>query len=397
MQKSTPLSLCSRNTSLKNLGVLIKSTCFSLLLFTGTHLQAQCGGIAKNGSIASDLGTGPGLVAWTSPANAQISDDIRSSASTTITAGSPGKTHFLNWRNFGYSIPGSASICGIVVAIEHRKTGKFSPSLLDYSVQLTNGSFSSANYAKTSIVWGDTDEVFVYGSETDTWGVSWTPSDVNQNAFGLNLVAQMTVGTGTTTAAAEVDNAYIIIYTNAVLPVELTAFDAKKNLSGEVRVDWTTATETNNNYFIVERSKNAMDFEAVTRVKGAGTSLQTRTYSITDAHPLTGISYYRLKQVDLNGEEKVFPIAQVYVGNKWEVDLVSQPGTLLIHVPQNDASTQVDLINFNGERMWTFQRDGNSGDEEIRIDVTNVPPGLYIIKAISGTEQFCAKTLLAKE
>lgn len=396
MNKTTSLPVCSRNTSLKNLGVLLKSTCFSLLLLTTTQIRSQCGGIAKNGSIGSDLGTGPGVVAWLNPANAEISDNVRTSASTSVKPGTPQMTHYLNLRNFGFSIPGGASICGIVVAVEHRKNGgSGNPVVTDYSIQLTSGSYTSSNYAKLQS-WSDSDEVFVYGSETDNWGVNWTPSDVNQSGFGINITAKISAGTSNTSLAAEIDNAYMILYTNAVLPVELTSFNAKRVLN-KVDVDWATATETNNSFFVVERSKDAMNFTDIAHVKGAGTSLQAHSYAYTDAQPFSGVSYYRLKQVDMNGAEKVYPITQVYIESKWSVDPVSQPGTLLVRGPQNNVLTQVDLINFNGEKMWTLQSEKNDADQEIRIDVKNIPPGLYFVKAVAGSDQFCAKTLLIKE
>lgn len=397
MKKTTSLTVCSRNTSLKNLGVLLKSTCFSLLLFTSAQLKSQCGGTAKNAGISSDLGGGPGVVAWTNPANAEISDNVRTSAGTSVSPSSPQITHYLNFRNFGFSVPGGASVCGIEVVVKHRKNGGLIGSgVKDYSIQLTNGSFSSANYARPDN-WSDTDQVWVYGSPTDTWGVSWTPSDVSQSAFGANITAKISAGNSTTSLAAEIDNAYIVIYSSNVLPIELLSFNAKKMWNDKVEVEWSTATETNNSYFVVERSKDAFKFEEVTHIKGAGNSLQQRNYMYVDNQPYSGTSYYRLRQVDFNGAEKSFPIAQVYIDKAWGIDVVSQPGVLIVRTPQNDALTQVDLINFSGEKICSMQRGNNDGGQEMRMDVTNVPGGLYFVKAVAGDQQFCTKAMLVKE
>jgi hypothetical protein len=86
---------------------------------------------------------------------------------------------------------------------------------------------------------------------------------------------------------------------NILMPIELLNFEAK--LNGKV-VDlfWSTASEVNNDYFTVERSKNGIVFEKVLEIDGAGNSASTLSYSTIDKNPFTGISYYRLKQTDFN-------------------------------------------------------------------------------------------------
>jgi hypothetical protein len=94
------------------------------------------------------------------------------------------------------------------------------------------------------------------------------------------------------------------------LPIELISFTAaKKNKA--VDVTWETATEINNDYYLVEKSKNGVDFELLGQVKGAGNSLSKLNYSITDEKPYNGIIYYRLKQVDFNETFNYSKIASV--------------------------------------------------------------------------------------
>ena len=91
----------------------------------------------------------------------------------------------------------------------------------------------------------------------------------------------------------------------APLPVDLIHFavhaEAKTNL-----IEWTTATEINNNYFTVERSTGITNFESLATINGAGNSSSTRNYSWTDSNPLNGISYYRLVQTDYDGRQKMY-------------------------------------------------------------------------------------------
>jgi hypothetical protein len=85
------------------------------------------------------------------------------------------------------------------------------------------------------------------------------------------------------------------------LPIELLNFTAEP-VENEVQLAWTTASETNNSFFTVERSTDGIHFEDVVKQEGAGNSNGIRNYDALDANPYLGVSYYRLKQTDFNGD-----------------------------------------------------------------------------------------------
>jgi len=85
------------------------------------------------------------------------------------------------------------------------------------------------------------------------------------------------------------------------LPIELLNFTAVKN-GTKVDLNWSTATETNNNFFTVERSQDASSFEELFEKTGAGTTTLKHFYNGFDYNPLQGLSYYRLKQTDYDGK-----------------------------------------------------------------------------------------------
>lgn len=94
--------------------------------------------------------------------------------------------------------------------------------------------------------------------------------------------------------------AYIAALQCITLPIELLSFTAAP-VADRVRLRWVTATETNNDLFILERSRDAVVFGPIGTVDGAGTSLTERHYVFDDSEPIEGRSYYRLRQVDLDG------------------------------------------------------------------------------------------------
>jgi hypothetical protein len=92
-----------------------------------------------------------------------------------------------------------------------------------------------------------------------------------------------------------------VTVTDIPLPVELLTFMATDQLKS-VKLDWTTASETDNDYFSVERSLDGEFWSEIGQVKGSGTTTSVTAYTFTDHHPVVGYQYYRLRQVDFDGE-----------------------------------------------------------------------------------------------
>lgn len=101
---------------------------------------------------------------------------------------------------------------------------------------------------------------------------------------------------------------------NGPLPVSLIAFTATVLENQTVRLDWSTSMERNNAYFAIDRSKDLLVFETVSQIAAReGTVNQTRKYTYVDAQPMRGTSYYRLRQVDLDGTTKTSPAVSVVI------------------------------------------------------------------------------------
>src|SRR5690606_38659659 len=102
---------------------------------------------------------------------------------------------------------------------------------------------------------------------------------------------------------------------NNVLPIQLLSFTAKPIDNKEVLTQWTTATETNNDFFTVERSVDALNFKEIGTVNGAGNSNNAIKYRFSDKNPFAGTSYYRLKQTDFDGKFSYSEIESVFISN----------------------------------------------------------------------------------
>ena len=102
--------------------------------------------------------------------------------------------------------------------------------------------------------------------------------------------------------ATDQDNGFHLLEFNAApLPVDLTLFSATVE-EDKVRLNWTTASEKNNNLFEIEKSADGVNFEKLTSVAGAGDSDVKIDYHRYDERPFLGDNYYRLKQIDFDGK-----------------------------------------------------------------------------------------------
>ena len=97
---------------------------------------------------------------------------------------------------------------------------------------------------------------------------------------------------------------------NAALPVDLVSFTAKRKNQTSL-LEWTTRVEVNNEGFDILRSEDGSRFEKIGFTKGQGTATFEKHYNFVDENPLPGINYYRLKQIDINGDATMSNIRQV--------------------------------------------------------------------------------------
>ncbi len=166
------------------------------------------------------------------------------------------------------------------------------------------------------------------------------------------------------------------------LPVELVDFSVRPLNQREALVRWTTASEINNNFFTVERSKDAVDFEEVKTIKGGGNSNTIIQYQTIDTDPFPGNSYYRLKQTDFDGKFTYTELISFSRPDEVTLQPVyPNPATNKITVPIEGFSPtiQVSITNMVGNCFYSTE----ITDAEIKsfdIDVQEFPVGLYLVK-----------------
>lgn len=194
-------------------------------------------------------------------------------------------------------------------------------------------------------------------------------------------------------------NLYQLITNNAIskysltfnldgtLPVSLSDFTASiKN--GKNTLVWKTQSESNNDKFEVQRSRDGQNFETIGIVHSKaenGNSNGVLDYQYIDENPLSGTNYYRLKQVDLNGDSKLYEIKSVNVGvSVGAIKVYPNPITSYIKVKAaNYSDLEYRLYNVSGEIVINQK----ATQEETEIATVVLAPSVYILKVVKGNEE----------
>ena len=137
------------------------------------------------------------------------------------------------------------------------------------------------------------------------------------------------------------------------LPIELVSFNASL-VEDAVSIDWIVASEINNNFFTVERSKDAYDWSELTRIPGLGNHNNEVSYHCMDVSPYSGISYYRLKQTDYDGKYKIFrPVTVIIDRGLYVVKTINIFGQV---VTEDYKGLVIDIYNNNTtKKRWQHE------------------------------------------
>jgi len=174
---------------------------------------------------------------------------------------------------------------------------------------------------------------------------------------------------------------------NIALPIELLDFNAEL-VEDKTELTWITQSETNNDYFVIERSADGMNFEGITSTPGAGNSTSLLHYQAVDPSPLTGTSYYRLKQIDFNGEFSYSEVKTV-INEEIEISLinlnpnpVNDLGKLKIN-SQKDRAIVLTVNDVIGKMVYQEIYNLHKGINEINLDFSKQNNGVYFIEAVT--------------
>ncbi|MFL5763705.1 MAG: T9SS type A sorting domain-containing protein [Bacteroidia bacterium] len=159
------------------------------------------------------------------------------------------------------------------------------------------------------------------------------------------------------------------------LPVSLISFTGHSAASVNI-LNWETASETNNSYFELEKSSDGTGFRKIGTVNGNGTSTEMNSYEFGDGEPLNGMNYYRLRQIDFNGNSEYSGIVAIDRSAASEVQIFPNPTTDMVNIISSKEIASVIVYNELGEAVFT----GSNGST---FTFRPVADGIYTVKIFS--------------
>lgn len=242
----------------------------------------------------------------------------------------------------------------------------------------------------------------IYGAVGGTLNGYWQVTKISNWVY--DLVGSTYSVTNISSATAKVDNltfgtaSYLgeSGCTNPCtpLPIKLISFTAVKEVNA-VKIEWQTIEEKNNDHYVIQRSTDGINFETVTTVTGNRNSSSLVTYTQYDYAPYFGTSYYRLKQVDLDGSFSYSSIAAVEFNNQTDWAIYPNPSkdgsfTIASTFADNEVIA-VTVTDVTGNRVRYYDNDFYAQE----MYVKNLSSGLYIV-SIQTISKLLSKKLIVQ-
>lgn len=223
-------------------------------------------------------------------------------------------------------------------------------------------------------------------------GAQWT-SEGNGGTTGTTAAGTLVSGASCNTPSSVTNFSPFTlasISSNNPLPISLISFEAQK-CERSVCLNWQTESETNNDYFTVEKSKDGINWEVVVDIDGAGNSYSKLNYETVDKNPFFGTSYYRLKQTDFNGD---FEYKGTHAVNFKNVNdrtytIYPNPGKDFITLHGLiTGSNNLRCSNSMGQDVSSLIKIINMGNSSLQLDISRLKKGVYYIRDKNMYESF---------
>jgi hypothetical protein len=181
------------------------------------------------------------------------------------------------------------------------------------------------------------------------------------------------------------------------LPITLASFTAKI-ANEQTEISWTTATEINNDYFIVQKSRDGIQYEFLDKVKGVGNSTSMHYYTVTDENPSVGINYYRLCQFDYDGTRTDYAPCAVRTKGKDDILLYPNPATkenIFVYFDGSETtSSEIVIYDIAGKMINDDTIILSPGANKLHLDDYLFKPGIYFFSIIWNEKTYQQKAII---
>ncbi|KAA6441841.1 T9SS type A sorting domain-containing protein [Dyadobacter flavalbus] len=184
---------------------------------------------------------------------------------------------------------------------------------------------------------------------------------------------------------------------NSAYPVTLVGFTARKN-ENNAELLWSTAEETNSDYFEVQHSTNSKKWHPLGQVEANGESKTLKSYAFLHFGPVAGENLYRLKMVDNDGTFAFSKIRNLHFDSDEELNVYPNPviGKMVIKTDDWTKIKRVDIYNASGKSQFVPMQSINENQREKEFNLQNLPSGIYLIKTTRTDGIIVTKKVMKK-
>jgi photosystem II stability/assembly factor-like uncharacterized protein len=208
-------------------------------------------------------------------------------------------------------------------------------------------------------------------------GQTWTQIPIGSTNYQFAIVDSMN-------QFAAQGNGFYKLESQFFIPVELASFSAQL-IDNDVMLNWTTATELNNQGFEIEQSMDNENFTKIGFVPGFGTTTEMKSYSFRVSDISAGVQYYRLKQIDFDGTTTIYnsvevtgPAPNTFVLNQNHPNPFNPSTTISFSLPV-ESVVNIKLFNLLGQEVTQIANaDFQAGNHNIQFNADGLSSGTYI-------------------
>ncbi|MGK0389070.1 MAG: photosystem II stability/assembly factor-like uncharacterized protein [Maribacter sp.] len=221
-------------------------------------------------------------------------------------------------------------------------------------------------------------------------GSNWLTSTTDLAAYTgqtIKLRIRGTTGIGFQSDIAIDD---IALVHSVAVPITLVFFDAKSVNNNSVKLQWATATEQNTDLYEIQRSSDAISWTSILKEEAAGNSNSLLNYETWDRSPLTGISYYRLKDIDFDGQFSYSEIKSVNIedSRNMEIKVFPNPTENEITIEGDGINLyQVRFYDLLGKDVTNLVIQKSSSESQLVLDLFKLNNGVYYLKTNTITNK----------
>jgi hypothetical protein len=196
-----------------------------------------------------------------------------------------------------------------------------------------------------------------------------------------------------TVPSADFHENWILVDNTMLLPVTLANFEANCS-DNEIEIRWSTLSETNNDYFVVEKSFDAVNFNDLQTTPGAGNSSDENNYVVYDYDPTDRIIYYRLKQVDYDGTTEYHDITSASCkANSFEVNqILFDDNTLTFNITApKQEDIHIYLYDYTGKVVARENYFVDKGVNKVNLNNLPISTGIYMLSIVGTQNTYATK------